>query len=85
MRRGGHAVLTIRGAPNYIMKLPKAEQNLEEWQAAIECLILVAERDGPTMMARMGLLRRSIGMSNGFSIKSRKDTHWGKRKFKRDQ
>src|ERR1700704_3973528 len=26
------------------MKLPKAEQNLGEWQAAIECLILVAEK-----------------------------------------
>jgi hypothetical protein len=32
------------------MKLPKAEQNLGEWQAAIECLILVAEKNGPTMM-----------------------------------
>src|SRR6266481_4367669 len=39
------------------MKLPKAEQNLGEWQAAIECLILVAEKNGPTMMARIGMMK----------------------------
>ena len=39
------------------MKLPKAEQNLGEWQAAIECLILVAEKNGPTTMARIGMMK----------------------------
>jgi hypothetical protein len=34
------------------MKLPKAERDLAEWQAAIERLILVAEQNGPTKMAR---------------------------------
>ena len=38
----------LEDAAGYIMKLPKAEQNLGEWQAAIECLILVAEKNGPT-------------------------------------
>ena len=28
-----------------------------EWQAAIECLILVAEKNGPTMMARIGMMK----------------------------
>jgi len=42
---------------NYIQKLPKAEQDLDEWQAAVEALLLVAELDGPTMMARIGMLR----------------------------
>jgi len=42
---------------NYIQKLPKAEQNLEEWQAAVEALLLVVELNGPTMMARIGVLR----------------------------
>jgi len=27
------------------------------WQAAIECLILVAEKNGPTMMARIGMMK----------------------------
>jgi hypothetical protein len=50
---GGRQLVTLEDAAGYIMKLPKAEQNLGEWQAAIECLILVAEKNGPTMMARM--------------------------------
>ena len=28
-----------------------------EWQAAMEALILVAETDGPTMFARIGMMR----------------------------
>jgi hypothetical protein len=46
-----------------------------KWQAAIEALIVVAERSGPTMMARIGVMRAL----------NRHDTHWGKRKLKRDQ
>jgi hypothetical protein len=39
------------------MKLPKAEQNLPEWQAATEALIMAAEGRGPLMQARVGVLR----------------------------
>jgi hypothetical protein len=39
------------------MKLPKAEQDLEEWQAGVEALLLVADLNGPTMMARIGVMR----------------------------
>jgi hypothetical protein len=49
-----------------IMKLPKAvQQNLGEWQAAIECLILVAEKNGPTMMARIGTMKAPPGSRQG--------------------
>jgi hypothetical protein len=54
---GGRQLVTLEDAAGYIMKLPKAEQNLGEWQAAIECLILVAEKNGPTMMARIGMMK----------------------------
>jgi hypothetical protein len=47
------------------MKLPKAEDDLPEWQAADECLILVAEKNGPTMMARIGIMRALTGTSCG--------------------
>jgi hypothetical protein len=47
----------LKDAANYIQKLSKAEQDLEEWQAAVEALLLVVELSGPTMMARIGLLR----------------------------
>ena len=54
---GGRQLVTLEDAAGDIMKLPKAEQNLGEWQAAIECLILVAEKNGPTMMARIGMMK----------------------------
>jgi hypothetical protein len=38
-------------------KLPKAEHDAEEWQAAMQALLLVAELDGPTMFARIGVMR----------------------------
>ena len=53
----GRALITLKEAAEYIQKLPKAEQQLEEWQAAVEALLLVIELSGPTMMARIGILR----------------------------
>jgi hypothetical protein len=50
----------LEDAGNYITKLPKAEHEAPEWQAAMECLILVAEKNGPTMMARIGVMRALI-------------------------
>jgi hypothetical protein len=40
----------------YITKLPKAEHEAPESQAAMEALILVATLGGPTMLARIGLV-----------------------------
>jgi hypothetical protein len=48
---------TLRDAAEYIQKLPEAEQLLEEWQAAAVALLLVVEHNGPTMMARIGMMR----------------------------
>jgi len=36
--------------------LPKKESDLPEWQTAIEVLMLVS-RGGPTMMARIGVMK----------------------------
>ena len=33
---GGRELPTLRDAGDYITSLPKAEQDLEEWQAAVE-------------------------------------------------
>ena len=49
--------MTLRDAAHYITKLPKAEQQLDEWQTAIEALIMAAENRGPLMHARIGVLR----------------------------
>jgi hypothetical protein len=52
-----YTLVTLKDAANYIQKLPKVEQDLEDWQAAVEALLLVVELNGPTMMARIGMLR----------------------------
>ena len=80
----GRQLVTLKDAAKYIQKLPNAEQHLEEWQAAVEALLLVVELNGLTMMARIGMLRAlNRHLVREFNS-SRKDTHWGKRKLKRD-
>jgi hypothetical protein len=46
----GRQLVTLQNAADYILKLPKAEQKLEEWQTATEALILAAEGRGPVML-----------------------------------
>jgi hypothetical protein len=53
----GRQLITLKDAGNYITKLPKAEHMAPEWQAAMEALILVATSGGPTMLARIGIMR----------------------------
>jgi len=66
-------------------KLPKKEANTAEWQAAMKALILVAELSGPTMFARIGLMRALNRHVERVFDPSRKDRHWGRRKLARDQ
>ena len=53
----GRQLVTLEDAAKYIQKLPAAEQQIAEWQAAVEALLLVVELNGPTMMARISVLR----------------------------
>jgi hypothetical protein len=64
-------------------KASKASQKLPHWQAAVEALIVAAEGRGPLLHARVGMLR---AMNHGREriYSDRKETHWGKRKLKRD-
>jgi hypothetical protein len=48
---------TLHDAANYIQKLPKAQQQLPHWHAAVEALITAAEGRGPLLHARVGMLR----------------------------
>jgi hypothetical protein len=53
--------------------------------AAVEALLLVVELNGPATIARIGLLRAlNRNVQREFDT-SRKDTHWGRRKLKRDE
>ena len=53
----GRELLTMRDAAEYIAALPKAEHDAADWQVAMETLILVAERDGPEMLARIAVMK----------------------------
>ncbi len=53
----GKPLVTQRDAANYTLALPKKQSALPEWQTAIQMLILVAEKNGPTMMARTGVMQ----------------------------
>jgi hypothetical protein len=81
----GRQLVTLQDAGTYITKLPKAEQKLEEWQTAMQALLLVVEQNGPTMFARIGMMRAINRNVERVFNPDRKDTHWGKRKLKRDQ
>jgi hypothetical protein len=50
-------LVTFEDAGNYITKLPKAEHQAPEWQAAMQALILVATSGGATMLARIGIMQ----------------------------
>jgi hypothetical protein len=53
----GRTIKTLRDAATYITALPKAEHDATDWQTAMETLLLIAEHDGPTMFARIGMMR----------------------------
>jgi hypothetical protein len=80
----GRQLVTLQDAADYIMKLPKGEQQLEEWQTAVACLIGAAEGRDFVMHSRIGVLR-SLNRNIERVLTDRKETHWGKRKLKRDQ
>ena len=80
----GRQLLTLKDAADYITKLPKKESDLPEWQTAIEALMLCS-RGGHTMMARIGVMKALNRHVERVFNPDRKDTHWGKRKLKRDR
>jgi hypothetical protein len=81
----GRQLVTLQDAGTYITKLPKAEHDAEEWQAAMEALLLVVELGGPVMFARIGIMRALNRRAERVFNPSRKDPHWGRRPLARDR
>ncbi len=80
----GRKLVTLRDAANYITSLPKKESDLPEWQTAIKVRMLVS-RSGPTMMARIGVMK---ALNRGHVRELNPDAkqhHWGRKKLKRDE
>jgi hypothetical protein len=68
-----------------VQKLTKATQQLLHWPAAVEALIMAAEGRGPMLHARVGMVRAmNHGRERVFNP-DRKETHWAKRKLKRNE
>jgi hypothetical protein len=75
----------LHDAATYLTGLPKKEAAEPEWQAAIEALMLVVELGGPTMFARIGVVRAlNRGHVREFNPTQR-EPHWDRRRQKRDQ
>jgi hypothetical protein len=80
----GRQLITLKDAGTYITKLPKTEHTAAEWQTAMEALIMVATFGGPTMFARIGVMRALNRHDERVLDPSRKGTHWGRRKLARE-
>jgi hypothetical protein len=81
----GRSLVTLEDAGTYIAKLPKAVHEAGEWQAAMEALNQVVTLGGPTMFARIGIMRAlNRHLVDEFNA-DRKDHHWGRRKLARDR
>ena len=81
----GRTLSTLREAGDYIIVLPKAVHEAPEWQAAMEALVLVVTLGGPTMFARIGIMKALNRHVERVFNPSRKDKHWGRRKLAKDQ
>jgi hypothetical protein len=80
----GRKLITLKDAVDYITKLPKTESDLAQWQVAIEAQML-SSRGGAPMLARIGVMKALNRNVERVFNPDRKETHWGKRKLKRDQ
>jgi hypothetical protein len=76
----GRQLVTLKDAGTYITKLPKAQQEAPEWQAAMEALILAATHGGPTMFARIGVMRALNRHHVQEFNPNHQEPHWGRRK-----
>jgi len=82
----GTTLRTLRDAIQYLAKtVPKAEQNHESVLVAADHLTRSAEQNYPMIFARMATLQAIYRNEKRVFNPDRKDTHWGKRKLKRDQ
>lgn len=80
----GKPLVTLEDAAAFMMKLPLADRQSPEWQAAGEAVIMAAEDRGPLMHAHIGMLR-ALNRHVEREFIDRKPQSWSKRKLKRDE
>src|SRR5260370_42261208 len=79
----GRTLRTLRDAASYIMTLPGKPRQSDEWQAAIEALLMAAVDRGLLMNARIGMMRALNRHVESVFDSSRKEKQGGRRKLTR--
>jgi hypothetical protein len=57
IRLDGKALHTLRDAAEHVIALPPKETKQAHWQTAMSCLLAVAERRGPLMLAGIAIVK----------------------------
>jgi hypothetical protein len=57
MLPGRKPLITLRDAAQHIIKLPKAERELPQWETAVEWLMLVGEHGSDPMVPRIAMMK----------------------------
>ena len=81
-------LVTLRDAVKHMTSLPRAEQNAEYWRPAATLLAIIGEKGGCAFFAELAVrhgLRKGVKDPPPEPDPSKKTTHWGKRKLKRDE
>ena len=79
----GRQLVMLRDAAQYITKFPKTEHDAPEYQAAMQALLLVAEHNGPTDFARIGVMRALNRHVERVFNPDREDHYWRRRESAR--
>jgi hypothetical protein len=81
-------LVTLRDAVKYMTSLPKSEQSAEHWRPAATLLAIIGERGGCMFFAERAVafgLRKGVQNPPPEPDPTKKTSHWGRRKLKRDQ
>lgn len=74
----GGPIVTLSDARDYILKLPRAEQQTPIVQATAEAILMAAEGRGPVFTAQAGVSQMVHGPVQ--MVSTGKKTHWGRTK-----
>jgi hypothetical protein len=78
---GGKPLVTLSDARNYILRLPKAEQQSRSVQYCIEALLMAAEGRGPVYTAHAGVVQMIHGKPKiGVPTTGKKEPRWRRSK-----
>jgi hypothetical protein len=81
-------LVTLRDAVEYMTSLPRKERGAEYWRPAATLLAIIGEKGGCMFFAELAVrfgLRKGVKDPPPEPDPSKKTTHWGKRKLKRDE